>query len=718
MKNRCFITIMLLALLFTLTGNVNASTLAGPTSLVFVGLASGEDWDRFSSTGLPMYAQLDGGLLSGANSSGQAALRQAGLSYRVLEADLRSGSYYLAESRSSRPIPDYAPYGQIVFETPNTVLLKLDGPQVEALTQAGAELRLITLTPKPMPSAQSPALYPEVIQPDPLVQGMLDQITNSNVYLYDRQLAGQLPVYVDDGWYNIPTRLTTSGIPIQKTTHFVGQVLAADGLDVEYHVWNNATNPNVIGEFTGWSNPDEIYIIGAHIDDVNNTPGADDNASGSVATLLAADILSQYYWGCTLRFALWTGEEQGLLGSSYYAHRSYQRGENILGYLNLDMIAWNTPGSDPYINLIYSPSIPPSHDLALLFADVIEAYNLNLLTRFGTNITGSDHSSFWEHGYSAILAIEDDLGDDFNPYYHSPGDTPTHTDSSYFTNFVKASVATFVHMSDCRLPTGSLNGFITDTSTGQPLQNAAVAAVQGDHVVHATTDQTGFYTLTLPAGAYNVTASMDGYVDQSKNATIVANQVTALDFELDLECLPVTQADFTWLPFTPVISDPVSFTVKADGSDPISYTWNFGDGAGGSGPSPSHAYMEDGEYTVTLTASNACGEVITDHLITVVQSCEPVTNLDFTWLPLEPLNAELITFTAAASGTEPIAFQWDFGDDITGTEKSITHIYPRAGDYNVFLSALNTCSVPVQADKDITVLQRRLNFFLPVIGKH
>jgi Zn-dependent M28 family amino/carboxypeptidase len=80
----------------------------------------------------------------------------------------------------------------------------------------------------------------------------------------------------------------------------------------------------VIGEIPGLVNPDDIFIIGAHIDDVTGTPGADDNASGSVATLLAADILSQYDWGCTLRFAFWTGEEQGLLGSDVYAHRSSQ----------------------------------------------------------------------------------------------------------------------------------------------------------------------------------------------------------------------------------------------------------------------------------------------------------------------------------------------------------------------------------------------------------
>ena len=61
-------------------------------------------------------------------------------------------------------------------------------------------------------------------------------------------------------------------------------------------------------------NPNDIFVIGAHLDDMptgSTAPGADDNASGSVATLIAADILSQYQWGCTLRFAFWTGRSRG-----------------------------------------------------------------------------------------------------------------------------------------------------------------------------------------------------------------------------------------------------------------------------------------------------------------------------------------------------------------------------------------------------------------------
>ncbi len=94
--------------------------------------------------------------------------------------------------------------------------------------------------------------------------------------------------------------------------HYVGQHMEELGLGVEYHQWGGVTYPNVIGEIPGLVNPKNIYIIGAHIDDVQGAPGADDNASGLVATLLAVDILSQHDWGFTLRFAFWTGEELGL----------------------------------------------------------------------------------------------------------------------------------------------------------------------------------------------------------------------------------------------------------------------------------------------------------------------------------------------------------------------------------------------------------------------
>ncbi len=625
MKNRVFSVILFLVLLVSLTGNVQATspTSSNQTALVYVAINDQDDLSRFASTHLLLYAMLDGGLLTSADLADQRSLRVAGLSYQVLDTNINSGSYYQAETRASRPIPDYTAFGTILLKFSTGVLLRMDPSRVGALTQAGAEVRAITLTSKPTPSQLSEQVIPNVIEPDPVIQGMIDQVSQDEVYTYDRQLAGELPVWVDGSWYTIPSRYTYSGTPLQKATSFVGQHMAGLGMNVEYHQWNSSTNPNVIGEMPGSTNPDNIYIIGAHLDDVQGTPGADDNASGSVATLLAADILSQYQWGCTLRFAFWTGEEQGLLGSHYYAQRAYNKDENILGYLNLDMIAWNTVGSDPYITLAYSTSLPPTQQLAQLFTDVIDTYNINLIPDYAPDMSGSDHHSFWDYGFTSILAIEDDIHGDFNPYYHRPTDTPAHTDPVYFTDFVKASIGTFAHMTGCLIPPGegALDGQVTAATGGSPLQGASVVADDGQgNTYPTTTDASGNYTIILPAETYTVTASLDGFIPLSQATTITTGQITPLDFALESVCTPVSGADFTWLPVDPFEGDLVAFTAMTNGTQPVDFTWNFGDTITGTGTTIAHTYINENTYTVGLSATNTCGTDTVSKNITIRQS--------------------------------------------------------------------------------------------------
>ena len=411
-----------------------------------------------------------------------------------------------------------------------TLFLLLVGVSQPALQPAAAQAQAMgipVVEPAPEPEGRVAA-----ITPDPMIQMMIEQVDSDTVSTYDKQLAGELPVWVDGGWYTIPTRYTYSGTPIKKTTHFVGQQMAALGLDVEYHQWNVKTNPNVIGELPGMTQPEHIVIIGAHIDDVQGTEGADDNASGSVGTLIAAQILTQYNWDCTLRFALWTGEEQGMLGSDAYAQRSHQNGEDIVGYLNLDMIAYNTIGSSRDIDLVYSASMPPTHDLALLFSDVVSAYNINLIPDvFSDSSDDSDHHSFWDQGYTAILSIEDQS--DFNPYYHGSGDTPAHTDLGYFTDFVKASIGTFAHMGCLLPPTAHLIGTVSDVE-GAPIAAAQVQAHRTPTLQWETqTNPDGTYALELVSSVYTVTAQAPGYMNFSTSGIVVSDSyTTTLDISL------------------------------------------------------------------------------------------------------------------------------------------------------------------------------------------
>jgi Zn-dependent M28 family amino/carboxypeptidase len=297
---------------------------------------------------------------------------------------------------------------------------------------------------------------PNYVAVDSLIQTMIEQVDSATLFDRVGELSGETAAVIGGEPYTITTRHTNSGEPIEKATQYAAEYLAALGLDVEYHdwAWSSLSGRNVIGELTGERHPEEIFVLCAHIDDLPSgpiAPGADDNASGVVAVLTAADILSQYRWGGTLRFALWTGEEQGLWGSHFYAQRSYSAGENIAGVLNLDMIAWNTLLSTPDIDLHATSSVTPTLQLAQLFSDVVGAYGLDLVPEIVANGTGSsDHASFWDYGYPAILGIEDYYPNkhDFNPYYHTADDQLQYLDMDYFADFVKASLATFAHMSD------------------------------------------------------------------------------------------------------------------------------------------------------------------------------------------------------------------------------------------------------------------------------
>jgi hypothetical protein len=313
---------------------------------------------------------------------------------------------------------------------------------------------------RPPHRAVSNATPVPTLTPMPQIEAMLGQVVSTTLYQYVGDLSGVWPVTVGGEAYTLTTRYTYSGEPVLKATQFVSEHLAALGLEVEYHYWKLDLPPNVIGELRGERQPEEIVILSAHLDSLSGqpsalAPGADDNASGVATVLLAADILSQYRWDCTLRFALWTGEEQGLRGSKAYAQRASDNGEQIVGVLNLDMIGWDGMAG-PDMDLHASQAdVPASMGLAELFADVVEVYDVNLHPEIIPDGIGrSDHASFWSQGYAAILGIEDYApdGHDFNPYYHTTQDLLEHLNMDYFTEFATASVGTFAHLGGLLLP--------------------------------------------------------------------------------------------------------------------------------------------------------------------------------------------------------------------------------------------------------------------------
>jgi Zn-dependent M28 family amino/carboxypeptidase len=263
-------------------------------------------------------------------------------------------------------------------------------------------------------------------------------------------LSGEQPVTIGGSLYTIQNRNTENrntggGEGLQHATQYAFERFTASGLEASYHGWTTThwTGRNVIGEQPGGVDPERIFLLVAHLDDYPLTtvaPGADDNASGSAAVLIAARLLSRFPCRRTLRFVLFTGEEQGLLGSNAYA--GLVAGENIEGVLNLDMIGWESDGY-PEVDLYARPGTADLR-IAYSFVNVAEAYGLGLVPEVREEaMSRSDHASFWGRGFSAILAIED--FEDFNTSYHNENDRLAQLDLDYLTDFVKAAVGVVAH---------------------------------------------------------------------------------------------------------------------------------------------------------------------------------------------------------------------------------------------------------------------------------
>lgn len=402
------------------------------------------------------------------------------------------------------------------------------------------------------------------------IQGMIDQISQEDVVRQVGLLSGEWPILSLGQPYTISSRHTLSGESISRTVRYVASRMSAAGLSVQYHVWEDQNYPNVIGELVGQSNPQQIYLISAHLDSVSTrdrapsallAPGADDNASGTAAVLLAADVLSRYQWGCTLRFGLWTGEEQGLKGSAAYAADAADLGEQIAGVLNLDMIGYNSDDSR-IIDLHARSWLTGSVEIASLMIDVVDNYNLNLQPELIIDVPLSDRSdnkSFWDNSYPAILAIEDH--DDFNPYYHTSEDRLENMDTDFMTEFVKAGVAAFAHMGNCLLADGlgTVEGQVRSITDEQPLTAAAIEISDGAGLTATTsTSASGAYSSTLPAGSYTITVSANGFFPASApGVSLAASAVAVQDFALKAQLRAYLPLLIQEQPASPLVRSPL-----------------------------------------------------------------------------------------------------------------------------------------------------------------
>ena len=232
-------------------------------------------------------------------------------------------------------------------------------------------------------------------------------------------------------------------LELEQAAQYIRREFLKIGLEAKedlFH-WEGRTYRNISAEKRGTTSPDKVLILGAHYDTVPGSPGADDNSSAIAVLLEVARNIQKVSLGSTLKLVAFALEECGYAGSIHYAERAREGGEKIVGMISLEMVGFTGPRQDypPYLDPKYYPNVG---DFIVIIGNERSKELLETVRRsFKTCIPQlpsefllvpgngegleetrlSDHSPFWDQGFSALMVT--DTAFLRNPNYHLPSDT-------------------------------------------------------------------------------------------------------------------------------------------------------------------------------------------------------------------------------------------------------------------------------------------------------
>jgi bacterial leucyl aminopeptidase len=200
---------------------------------------------------------------------------------------------------------------------------------------------------------------------------------------------------------------------------------------------NCSTQPSVILTINGAELPNEIVVLGAHLDSINGSaggslsqraPGADDDASG-IATLtevLRIALANGWRPKRTVKFIGYAAEEVGLRGSNAIAQAHRAANANVVAVLQLDMTNYRS-GSAVDMRLVSDYS---NVEMKTFLASLFDTYLAPMGMTRGSYTCGygcSDHASWTSAGYPSAMFFEAGTGgtsgSSYNPYIHTANDT-------------------------------------------------------------------------------------------------------------------------------------------------------------------------------------------------------------------------------------------------------------------------------------------------------
>lgn len=261
------------------------------------------------------------------------------------------------------------------------------------------------------------------------VDPWLAQVQHANIYNTIAHLSGYQNRYY----------ASSDGKTAAEWIRTTWQNLAGDRADVTSELFacaNCSTQPSVILTIRGTELPNEIVVLGAHLDSINGSaggsvaqraPGADDDASG-IATLtevLRIAMANGWKPRRTVKFMGYAAEEVGLRGSNAIARAHKSAGANVVAVLQMDMTNYKV-GTTVDMRLVTDYSNP---ELKLFLTNLFDTYLAPRGMIRGTDTCGyacSDHASWTSAGYPAGFFFEAGTGATSGgafPSIHTSNDT-------------------------------------------------------------------------------------------------------------------------------------------------------------------------------------------------------------------------------------------------------------------------------------------------------
>ncbi len=336
-------------------------------------------------------------------------------------------------------------------------------------------------------------------QPNPAIGKMVNEVSANNIETYIRKLVSFGTRNTNSAQDN-PTRGIGAArdwifSEFQKISKDCG-----DCLQVEKQTYLQEAMPpprgrvpvainitNVFATLKGTTDPDRIYVVSGHYDSMCknpadaecDAPGANDDASGTAAVIEMARVMSKQKFDATVIFMTVAGEEQGLLGSTYFAEQAKLKNMDIEAMFTNDIIggvlsyknaadrnsvrvfAEGVPSNETEAQAAQRRSVGGENDslarqLARYINEAAQIYSptfrVQIIYRRDRYLRGGDHIPFLERGFPAVRFTEPH--EDYTHQHQNVrtendiqyGDLPEFVDFEYIANVTRINAASLANL--------------------------------------------------------------------------------------------------------------------------------------------------------------------------------------------------------------------------------------------------------------------------------